>query len=210
MVIDPPDGTIPYLPWAKEDREWRMRGENGALDTLVAACLSGMPRIETYSQAQWIRTKDQFVVFYELHHNYRFIKMDGRPPLNANIGGLWAGSSRGHWEGDTLVVDTINFTTKRAFLGSPGMPPAVAMMPTFKLTERFTRTAPDVVEWTVTVDDPSTWVRPWTFSLPLTINDSEPVMEYACHEGNYAMTNILSGERAVEKVEKAAAEAATK
>jgi hypothetical protein len=100
------------------------------------------------------------------------------------------GDPRGHWEGDTLVVETTNFRDRSIYRN--------ANPDTLRLVERFTRTAPDRLEWSVTVDDPATWTHPWTFSIPLTINDEEPVHEYACHEGNYAMTNILSGSRAAE------------
>jgi hypothetical protein len=100
------------------------------------------------------------------------------------------GDARGHWVGNSLVVETTNFRDRSVYRNAN--PNAL------KIIERFTRTAPDTVEWTVTIDDPTTWVRPWTFSLPLTMNDHEAVLEYACHEGNYALRNMLSGERATE------------
>jgi hypothetical protein len=101
------------------------------------------------------------------------------------------GDARGRWEGDTLVVETTNFRGRSAYRGSNPE--------TLRLVERFTRIAPDKIRWAVTVEDPTTWTRPWTFSVPLTITDSEQVMPYECHEGNYAMTNILSGARVEEK-----------
>jgi hypothetical protein len=100
------------------------------------------------------------------------------------------GLARGRWEGDTLVVETTNFKTRSAYRN--------ANADTLKLVERFTRVAPDKIEWTVTVDDPTTWSRPWTFSIPLTMNDQEAVLEYACHEGNHAIKNILSAARSAE------------
>jgi hypothetical protein len=101
------------------------------------------------------------------------------------------GDARGRWEGDTLVVETTNFRDRSVYRN--------ANPDTLRLTERFTRISPDKVRWAVTVDDPSTWIRPWTFSLPLTMNDEEPLMPYECHEGNYGLRNILSAARTDEK-----------
>ena len=101
------------------------------------------------------------------------------------------GDARGHWEGDTLVVETTNFHERSVYRN--------ANAETLKLVERFTRIAPDTVKWSVTVDDPTTWTRPWTFAMPLTMNDTEPLMHYECHEGNYGLRNILSGARADER-----------
>jgi hypothetical protein len=94
------------------------------------------------------------------------------------------GDARGHWDGDTLVVETTNFKDRSTFRN--------ANASTLKLIERFTRRAADRIDWKVTVDDPETWTRPWTFAMPLTRNDSEAVLEFACHEGNYAIPNILN------------------
>jgi hypothetical protein len=104
------------------------------------------------------------------------------------------GDARGHWEGGTLVVETRNFRERSAFRNAN--PDAL------RLVERFTRSAADRIDWSVTVDDASTWTRPWTFEVPLTVNDREPVYEYACHEGNYGLRNILSAARAIEREQK--------
>ena len=101
------------------------------------------------------------------------------------------GDARGHWEGSTLVVETTNFKDRSTYRN--------ANAATLRLVERFTRTAPGRLEWAVTVDDSTTWTRPWTFAMPLTMNDREPVLEFACHEGNYAVPHILSGARAGER-----------
>ena len=101
------------------------------------------------------------------------------------------GDARGRWEGDTLVVETTNFKGRSVYRN--------ANPETLRLTERFKRSGADRIEWSVTVDDPSTWTRPWTFSMPLTSTDREPVLEYACHEGNQAIHNILSASRASER-----------
>jgi hypothetical protein len=101
------------------------------------------------------------------------------------------GDARGHWEGETLVVETTNFKDRSAYRNGNA--------DTLKLTERFTRISPDKVKWSVRVEDPSTWTRPWTFSMPLTLNDNEPIQQYECHEGNYGLRNILSAARAEER-----------
>jgi hypothetical protein len=122
-------------------------------------------------------------------HETRIIPLDGRPHLNTDLH-LWMGDGRGRWEGDTLVVETTNFR--------PDLTPRGANPKTLKLIERFTRVAPDKIHWYVTFDDPETWTRPWTYMVPLTIDDDQAIVEYACHEANYAMWNILRGQRTEE------------
>ncbi len=100
------------------------------------------------------------------------------------------GDARGHWDGNTLVVESMNYKDRSAYRN--------ASAATLRLVERFTRTSADRIEWSVTVNDPATWTKPWTFSMPLTQTDTEPVLEFACHEGNYALPHILSGARAAE------------
>jgi hypothetical protein len=125
----------------------------------------------------------------EMIHEARVISIDGRPratrPMAQDMG-----TARGWWEGDTLVVETVGFKARSVYRN--------AIPETLVLTERFTRVNPRQVRWTVTVEDPSTWTTPWTFALPLTV-DSEPLPAYECHEGNYAMPNILSAARAEER-----------
>jgi hypothetical protein len=101
------------------------------------------------------------------------------------------GDGRGHWEGDTLVVETTNFKGRSAYRN--------ANPESLRLVEQFTRTSANRIEWSVTVDDSRTWTRPWTFAIPLTATETEPVFEYACHEGNQAIGNILSAARAAER-----------
>ncbi len=127
---------------------------------------------------------------YELIHETRVIPLDGRPHVRKGIR-LEMGDARGRWEGNTLVVETTNFSDRSVYRN--------ADPDSLRLIERFTRTAADRVEWSVTVDDMATWTRPWTFAMPLTMNDREPVLEYACHEGNYGLRNILSAARAEER-----------
>jgi hypothetical protein len=205
FVVDPPDGKIP--PATAEAREHpRTQGPRGSYapgefwngpedfnlyDRCITRGLPGsmMPAIYGNSY-RIIQSPGQVAIQYEMIHETRVIPLDGRPHVNRTIR-LDMGDARGHWEGNTLVVETTNFTARSAYRG--------ANADRLKLVERFTRVAPDKISWTVTVDDPTTWTRPWTFSIPLTMNDTEPVYEYACHEGNYAIRNILNGSRAAEK-----------
>jgi hypothetical protein len=122
-------------------------------------------------------------------HDTRIIPLTTTPRVGSQIRSDM-GVARGHWEGNTLVVETTNFKARSAYRN--------ANADTLKLVERFTRTAADKIEWTVTVDDPTTWSRPWTFAIPLTMNDQEAILEYACHEGNQAIKNILNAARSAE------------
>jgi hypothetical protein len=118
------------------------------------------------------------------------IPLDGRPHAGRGIR-LDMGDARGRWDGNTLIVETTNFRDRSAYRnGNPDR---------LRLVERFTRIAPDRIDWSVTVVDPSTWTRPWTFAIPLTMNDSERIMPYECHEGNQGVANILSAARAGER-----------
>jgi hypothetical protein len=123
-------------------------------------------------------------------HETRIIPLDGRPHVGKAIR-EYLGDARGHWEGTTLVVETTNFTNKTHF-GYNNRYNSEKL----RLIERFTPTGPGKVNWEVTFDDPETWTRSWTFSMPLTRDDSQPIFEYACHEGNKGLVHILSGARA--------------
>ena len=213
FVVDPPDGRIPPLTPEGRARqaaraEARKKSGRGPADSytdrsLYDRCISRgvpgsmMPAI--YGNSYQIVQAPGFVVIrYEMIHEARVIPLDGSSHLPATIRG-YMGDARGRWEGDTLVVETTNIRDEIAYRGSNAA--------TLKLVERFTRTAPNKVRWSVTVEDPSTWTRPWTFAMPLTQDENEPLVPYECHEGNYAMSNILSGARAEEA---AAAEDARK
>ena len=127
-------------------------------------------------------------ILQEIVHDVRVIPIDGRPHLPPSIR-QWRGDSRGHWEGNTLVVDTTNFTSKGAFFASA--------TESLHVIERFTRTAEDTLLYEFTVEDPATWVKPWTAQLPM-MKESNRIFEFACHEGNYGMANTLSEVRALE------------
>jgi hypothetical protein len=122
-------------------------------------------------------------------HETRLIPLDGRPHLKPGIE-TYMGDARGHFEGNTLVVETTNFKAASAYRGASDH---------LKLIERFKPVGPKTVEWTVTADDSHTWTRPWTFGMNLTKDGSQQIFEYGCHEGNYGLRDILSAERAADK-----------
>jgi hypothetical protein len=130
------------------------------------------------------------VILIEMIHDVRIIPLDGRPHLPRQIR-QWLGDSRGHWEGNTLVVDTANFTDKTHFRGADQ---------NLHLIERFTRLDPNTILYEFTVDDPTAFTKPWKAQAPLTKTPG-PIYEYACHEGNYSMVNVLKGARAQETTE---------
>jgi hypothetical protein len=141
---------------------------------------------------QVVQTKDHVLLVTEMVHSTRIVPLDARPQLNDRLR-QWSGESRGHWDGDTLVIETTNFKQERGWRGATG---------NMKLIERLTRVDPNTLEYKYTVIDPDTWTSPWTASIPLRLAE-EPMYEYACHEGNYAMPHILSGQRAADKEEAA-------
>jgi len=134
------------------------------------------------------QSRDYVGLLTEMVHTARIVPLDGRPHLSASVR-QWSGDARGQWEGDTLVIETTNFNSERGWRGSSKE---------MKLVERLTRVDADTLEYTFTVTDPETWTRPWTASIPLRRSNLS-LYEYACHEGNYSMRNILSGARAAEK-----------
>ena len=204
LIVDPPDGKVPPLTADGQKRadarrvfqttNAREEGGAGAASTrgstvrsVSAASLWGvagppMAPGPYNNNVQLIQSKDWVVIVNEMIHEHRMVPLDGRPHADANIR-LWQGDSRGHWDGDTLVVETTNFNDKRNFQGSSE---------NMRLIERFTRVAPDTLVYEYTVDDPATFTKPWTARLPMAKNP-DPIYEYACHEGNYAMPHGLEG-----------------
>src|SRR5688572_17533138 len=205
FVIEPADGKVPaVLPEARARLEEAAsrRGSfgagpfNGPEDfTLWERCITrGLPGSMLpggYGNSYQIVQSPGFVVIrYEMVHETRVIPIGPRPQLGKALR-FDMGTARGHWEGDTLVVETTNFKQRSAYRN--------ANAETLRLVERFRRTSADRVEWSVTVEDPSTWASSWTFSMPLTRNEDEAVELYECHEGNHAIFNILSAARAAER-----------
>ena len=146
---------------------------------------------------QLFQTEDHVVVLNEMVHDSRIIPIDGRPRPGIDS---WTGESRGRWEGDTLVVETIDFSAKHSWRGTT---------PDRHLIERFTRVDEDTLLYEFTVTDPGTWTAPWTAQVPMRLNEL-PLFEYACHEGNYSLEGILSGTRADERKAAAAAQGASR
>jgi hypothetical protein len=136
---------------------------------------------------QIVQTRDYVVIVNEMVHEARVVPLDGRP--RQPRAPKWTGESRGRWEGDTLVVETMNFRGETSFRGSSA---------SLRLTERFRLEGPDTLIYRFTVEDPSTWTKPWTAEIPMAKTD-ELIYEYACHEGNYGMEGILKGARTEEK-----------
>ena len=215
LLIDPPDGRVPPITAEARQRATQARNQAATSDTgaqendpgferapgayddperrpLGERCLmgfgstSGPPALPDYfynNLHQIVQTPDSVLILTEMVHDARVVRMNAEhlPPTIRK----WMGDSVGRWDGDTLVVDTTNFTEKTRFRGSS---------PDLHVVERFTRTGPNTLLYRFTIDDPKTWAKPWTgeFTWPLT---SEHIYEYACHEGNYAMGNILRGAR---------------
>ena len=148
-----------------------------------------------YNNMQLIQTSDYVVILNEMVHDARVVPLDGRPHLPGHIR-HWTGDSRGHWEGNMLVIETRNFTDKTASF-DPSALTAVGTGATLRLTERFTRVGEETLMYEYTVDDAETFSQPFTVALPMRLSDV-PIYEYACHEGNYGMMNLLAGARAAE------------
>jgi hypothetical protein len=198
LVIDPPDGRIPAMTPAAQARVQKLdaareRPAEGPEDRSVGErCLLGFNAGPPFAPGgynmniQIVQTPTYVMLMNEMVHTARVIPLDGRPFLNVP---QWSGTSRGRWEGDTLVVETKGFKGETSFRGSS---------PTLQLTERFTRSDANTLVYQFTANDPTTWVRPWTAEIPLQRTDDQ-IFEYACHEANYGMTNLLQGARAVER-----------
>ena len=199
LVVDPPDGRIPALSEegqrrADERRAYREAHpadsylDRSAFDRCILGFNTGPPMTPGFynQNMQLFQTPDHVVVLNEMVHDSRIIPLDGRPRPDIES---WTGESRGHWEGDTLVVETTDFSDRHSYRGSTR---------DRRLFERFTRIDADTLLYEFTIDDPGTWTAPWTAQIPMRWNPL-PLFEYACHEGNYAMPNILGGARREER-----------
>jgi hypothetical protein len=201
LIVDPPTGRLPpQTPDAQQRAAARVqaRRARGIADGpeelgLNVRCLqwstAGPPMLPGVynNNVQFIQFRDYIVIYNEMIHDARIVPMDARPHSGAP---RWMGDSRGHWEGDTLVVDTTNFTDRTNFRGSGE---------NLHLVERFTRVDPDTIDYRFSVEDPTTWTRPWTVAYPIVKTDG-PIYEFACHEGNYGLRDILTGARYEEKI----------
>lgn len=195
LIVDPPDGKIPPRTPAGAARAAASRPKttlDGPEDAPARTrCTGGGPEMigaGYRSQYQIVQSRDYVVIVFEHMHNVRVIPLDGRPHLPRGLTRT-IGDSRGHWEGDSLVVETTRIAAADRLVGS-----STAL----RLVERFTRTGPDTVVYTMTADDPATWTKPWTADVPL-LQIEGPIFEYACHEGNNGLINMLEGARAEDK-----------
>jgi hypothetical protein len=197
LITNPPDGKLPELtPEAKKRREAEQAQrkahayEDPEMINLGERCVNfTVPRLNAgyNSYFQIVQSRDHVSIMAEMAHDARIVRMNGQHlPKSVR---MWNGDSIGRWEGDTLVVDTTNFSPKSDFQGSHE---------NVHLVERFTRVSKDVLNWEITVEDPTTWTRPWTVMIPLKQKD-ELIYEYACHEANEAMEGMLKGHRYQEK-----------
>jgi hypothetical protein len=202
LITDPPDGRLPpQTPAAKaraaarpqpskDDPELLGLDERCLLATAFGSSNASPPMVPNpFGQNiyQIVQTPDHVLIFTETVHDARIIRIGGRhAPADVQ---LWLGDSVGRWDGDTLVVDTTNFTVKTHFRGSG---------PRLHVVERFTRSGPGAIRYQFTADDPDTWTRAWSAEIPFTAT-AERMFEYACHEANYSMANVLRGARAEER-----------
>ena len=206
LVVDPPDGRIPALTDEARRRQEALAEARSGVSSheptpggfvedlgpggLQVRCIlgfnSGPPMAPSAynNNLQVFQTEDTVVLLAEMNHEARVVPLDGRAHLVDSVR-QWVGDSRGRWDGDTLVVETTNFLRETNFQRG-------ATTPALTLVERFTRVDADTLQYDVTVDDPTVWTRPWTYSVPMRLNP-DPLYEYACHEGNYGLTNILAG-----------------
>jgi hypothetical protein len=203
LIVDPPDGKIPPQTPEGQKRNQALaaeRKQQGALTDRVqnmalgTRCIitnaGGPPLMDAGYNANYqiVQSKENVLLLTEMIHDARIIPVDNRPAPPEGYKG-WMGSSRGHWEGDTLVVETTNFNGRNPFQGSSDK---------LKVTERFTRISPDQIQYRFTVEDPATWTRPWT-AEEILVKTEGPIFEHACHEGNYGVYNTLVGARREEK-----------
>jgi hypothetical protein len=211
LIVDPPNGKLPPLSAEGQRRAAERAAARkgvGIWDSAQTApfgarCLildhSGPPMLSAnYNNGyQFVQTPGYVTILVEMVHHARIIPIDGRPRMPGAVR-QWTGSSRGHWEGETLVVETANFNGKYPIRGSSEQ---------IRLNERFTRVDADTIRYQFTVDDPATWTKPWSGEMPMR-KITGPIFEHACHEGNYDLRNLLTTARVLEK--KAAEEAAKK
>jgi hypothetical protein len=199
LIVDPPDGRIPTLMPEAQKRAAaraearRLHPADGPEDlSLADRCLArpGPPMVPAgyNNNHRIVQTSEYVVILSEMMHDARIIPLNGRPHLPNNVR-QWFGDARGRWDGDTLVVETTNFTDKTNFRGSGE---------NLRLVERFTRVDEDTLLYQFTINDPQSFARPWSGEIPMK-RAPGPIFEYACHEGNYSLVNTLSSARAEEK-----------
>jgi hypothetical protein len=207
LVVTPADGRLPPMTPEGQSRAASLKNtyvmfsgfndhnDLGPYDRCISRGVLGSTFPVIYNNGNQIFQMPGYVVIrYEMIHETRVIPLDGRPHGSSRIRS-YMGDARGHWDGNTLVVHTTNFNGKTGAQANGNL---LMTSDALELTERFTRTGPDTIQYEVTVTDPKTWTRPWGVAFPLRRDSKYQIFEYACHEGNHAMSNILSASRAEE------------
>jgi hypothetical protein len=199
MVVDPPDGRVPLKPEAIERRDATLTLDSSSLERYgpwercITRGVPGSMWPGAYNNGHKIVQTAHYVVLYsEMIHEARVIPLDARPHLGAAVRS-WDGDSRGRWDGDTLVVDTINFNGKGwiATNAAAGRIRGIPQSPAAHTIERLTRVDENTIQYEATIEDPDVYTRPWTVAFPLNKDERYRIFEYACHEGNHALENML-------------------
>jgi hypothetical protein len=208
LIVDPPNGRQPPLTAKAQERAAALRKardgrgpadsytDRSNYDRCITRGLAGSILPVIYNNGtQIVQSPGYVAIVNEMIHETRVVPLDGRAHVSSGIQ-MWLGDSRGHWDGDTLVVETTNFNDRTGVgVNGGGTRNSAAL----KITERYTRISADTIDYKMTIDDPDTWTAPWTMEFPLKRDDGYGMFEYACHEGNLAMFHILSGARADER-----------
>ena len=207
LVVDPPDGRVPVRAAEEKRRDemWANYGDAyesmSPWDRCITRGVPGGMLPAGYNNAyQILQFPGYVLVHYEMIHEARVIPIESRPPLPAHHQ-LWNGDPRGHWDGDTLVVETGNFNNLGWISTSQagGRIKGIRHTDRLRVVERFTRTSAKEISYSATITDPEIYTRPWTVAFPLTLDSDYRIYEYACHEGNYAMEGIMRGKRAEDR-----------
>jgi len=193
-IVDPPDGKLPRLTAQGRAQYEKAQARVANLESrsLFERCIAGnqgpprVPSIRNYGESQIVQTPDYVVILTQVNSEVRIVPLDGRTPYPDNIR-PWLGASRGHWEGDTLVVETKNFHEQRKWMRIRGAGPNL------HLVERYTRVADDLLLYEATLTDPTTWEAPWTYEIPWPKMEPPGLFEFACHEKNYGLINVIRG-----------------
>lgn len=203
LVVDPPDGRVPLKPSAEAKRDYDQAHSSDSYEYMSVwdRCITrGVPGgmfPAAYNNAyQIIQTPGYVTILYEMIHETRIIPVDNSPHLPASVR-EWNGDSRGHWEGNTLVVDITNYNGKgwMGTSGSTGRLKGILQSEALHVVERFTRTDENTILYEVAIDDPNEYTKPWKVEVPLVRDPEYKIYEYACHEGNEAVANILRAAR---------------
>jgi len=210
LVVDPPNGRVPVKPSAEAKRDYDLAHASDSWEYMSVwdRCITrgvpaGMFPAGYNNSYQILQTPGYVVIFYEMIHETRIIPVDGRPHLPASVR-QWNGDSRGHWEGNTLVVDTTNYNGKGwiATSAATGRIKGIPQSESLHVVERFTRADKNTILYKVTINDPNVYTQPWTLAIPLSREENYKIYEYACHEGNHAIENVLGAGRAAQAAAK--------